>query len=58
MNDTKLAWTMIYASIIGIANHPRQIENGNPPALTPEEAAKRTDAAMKPWIERFGNGGS
>lgn len=50
----ELAWTMIYASIIGIAHHPRQTENGGEPSLTPDDAATRTDAAMIPWRARFG----
>lgn len=49
----ELAWTMIYASILGISYHPRQMESGSP-SLTPEEAARITDAAMLPWKERFG----
>lgn len=54
MRSDELAWTMIYASILGIAHHPRQTENGGKPSLTPEEAARVTDEAMKPWKERFG----
>lgn len=54
MNSEQLAWTMIYASILGIAHHPRQTENGGKPSMTPEEAARATDEAMKPWVERFG----
>jgi hypothetical protein len=58
MSETKLAWTMIYASILGISYHPRQTENGGKPSITPEQAAAETDAAMAPWIERWGENGA
>jgi hypothetical protein len=53
MRPDELAWVMVYASILGIAHHPRQTENGGKPSMTPEQAAKATDEAMKPWAERF-----
>ncbi len=55
MRNDELAWVMVYASILGIAHHPRQLESGAP-AMTPDEAARLTDEAMKPWKERFGGG--
>lgn len=54
MRNDELAWTMIYASILGIAHHPRQTENGGAPSMTPEQAAAATDEAVKQWAERFG----
>lgn len=54
MRSDELAWTMIYTSILGISYHPRQMENGGKPSLTPAEAARVADEAMKPWKERFG----
>jgi hypothetical protein len=54
MRNDELAWTMIYASILGIAHHPRQTENGGKPSMTPEQAAAATDEAVKQWAERFG----
>ena len=56
MNDAKMAWTMVYASILGISYHPRQLESGHP-GITPEDAAKATDEAMAPWLERWGDNG-
>ncbi len=56
MSETeRQTWTLLYASILGIAYHPRQMETGKP-ALTPEEAARAADAAMAPYRERFGDG--
>lgn len=54
MTPRELAWTMLYASILGIAHHPRQMEKGLP--MTPEEAARRTDDAMIEWDKRYGAG--
>jgi hypothetical protein len=56
VNDDTLAWVMVYASILGIAHHPRQTENGGKPSMTPEQAATATDAAMAPFRERVKNG--
>lgn len=55
MNDDTLAWVMLYSSILGIAHHPRQMETGEP-VMTSDEAARRTDDAMRPFRERVKNG--
>lgn len=56
MESNELAWTMIYASILGISYHPRQMENGGKPSLTPAEAARVADEALIEWDKRHGAG--
>lgn len=56
MNARTLAWTMLYASILGIGQHPRARDGGT--AVTPSEAADLTDQAMLEWLDRFDDDGN
>jgi hypothetical protein len=53
MTDRQLAWTMLYSSILGIAHHPRQMQEPDGP-MTPAEAARRTNEAMIEWDRMYG----
>jgi hypothetical protein len=56
MPPRTLAWQMLFGSILGIAHHPRALQEGEP--MTAAEAACRTDEAMHEWDKRFDENGN
>jgi len=58
MDARTLAWTMIYGSILGIARHPRAIEDAKKwrdaiPLRSAHECSLEADEAMIEWDIRF-----
>lgn len=56
--DRSTAWTLLYGSILGIARHPRAIEeaqHGGQPLRSAKDCALEADDALAEWDQRFNN---